>query len=485
MLANISFGRRIAIGFAAVVSVTFVLAAFAIYTVRDVVFANERALDVYQDSLNTGLRVDTLVENHIAASRGYLLTRNPRFNDERGQLLREVELLLAELSRRNPSPEVAALEHAWRQYVPASAAQQQRYGAELTFEMMNRVIDELRPFRQGLRDSVDAMVAALEQQSEAASVAAMNQMQSATVLLSVGSLLGLALSVAAAVALSRILGRQIGQAVTQVQSSSAELQETASQQVSGLREQTTAMTEVTTTMTELLATSRQIADSAKQVATLATETAVGARLGDDAVAQSKLALGALNKQVEQIVAYMLELGRKSQQSSIVLDLVSELADQTNILAINATIEATGAGDSGRRFLVVADEIRKLADRVGGSMKEVRTLTEDIRSAVGTAMTATETGAKAAESGAQQFEELTRVFTQIGGLVKATTEAAREIELSTKQQAFAVEQVNGAVANVAQATREGEASSMQTLQTAAQLTNLSKDLVRLVRVGAVS
>lgn len=483
MLGSISFGRRIAIGFAAVVAVTLVIAAFAIYTIRDVVFANERVLDVYQDSLSTGLRLDTLVENHIAASRGYLLTHNSRFNDERSQLVREIEQLLDYLERRNPSPEVATLERAWRQYLPAST-EQQRYGTELNLEAMNRAVDELRPFRQGLRDSVDVMVAALERQGEAASAEALSQMQSATLLLSVGSLLGLALSVVAATALSRIMARQIGSAVTQVQSSSAELQATASQQASGLREQTTAMTEVTTTMTELLATSRQIADSAKQVAKLSTETALGANLGDGAVKQSKLAIGAIDKQVEQIVAYMIELGRKSQQIGIVLDLVSELADQTNILAINATIEAAGAGDAGRRFSVVADEIRKLADRVGGSMKEVRILTEDIRGAVGTTIMATETGAKAVESGSRQFEELTRVFTQISELVKSTTEAAREIELSTKQQATAVEQVNVAVANVAQATREGETSSMQTLQTAVQLANLSKEMVRMVRVGAV-
>lgn len=483
MLGSLSFGNRIAVGLFAVVAVTWVIAAFAIYTIRDVVHANEQALDVYQESLRNGLRLDALVENHIAASRGYLLTHNPRFNDERAALLHEVERALSDLQRRGASPEVSTLERAWRQYVPASDAQQ-RVGAELNLETMNRAVDELYPFRQSLRDSVDALVVALEHQAERASVAAIDQMQSATGWLSAGSLLGLAVSIVAATVLTRMMARQIGVAVTQVQTSSAELQATASQQASGLREQTTAMNEVTTTMSELLATSRQIADSAKQVALLAGETASGATLGDSAVAQSKLAIGAINKQVEQIVAYMLELGRKSQQIGVVLDLVSELADQTNILAINATIEATGAGDAGRRFLVVADEIRKLADRVGGATKEVRALTEDIRAAVGTTVQATETGAKAVESGSRQFEELTRVFGQIAVLVKSTTEAMREIELSTRQQASAVEQVNAAVANVAQATREGEASSTQTLQTAAQLTNLSKDLVRMVRLGAV-
>src|SRR6202167_3653583 len=143
---------------------------------------------------------------------------------------------------------------------------------------------------------------------------------------------------------------------------------------------------------------------------------------------------------------MLDLGKKSQEIGAVLDIVSELAEQTNILAINATIEAAGAGDTGKRFGVVADEIRKLADRVGGSTKEIRGLIDDVRSAVNTTVMATETGSKSVDSGAQQFARVAEDFRRIAQLVTTTTDAAREIELSTKQQSTAVEQVNLAIAN---------------------------------------
>jgi methyl-accepting chemotaxis protein len=177
---------------------------------------------------------------------------------------------------------------------------------------------------------------------------------------------------------------------------------------------------------------------------------------------------------------MLDLGKKSQQIGGILEIINELAEQTNILAINATIEAAGAGDSGKRFGVVADEIRKLADRVGGSTKEIRGLIDEIRAAVNTTVMTTEGGTKAVDAGARQFGDVTAALKQIVGLVSTTTEAAREIELSTKQQSTAVEQVNIAVSNVAQATKETEASSSQTLQTAQQLTTLSRDLMRLIR-----
>jgi methyl-accepting chemotaxis protein len=182
---------------------------------------------------------------------------------------------------------------------------------------------------------------------------------------------------------------------------------------------------------------------------------------------------------------MLALGEKSQQIGVVVDLVSELAEQTNILAINATIEASGAGEWGRRFAVVAEEIRKLADRTAASAKEIRALIDDVRGAVNTTVMATETGSKAVDAGTRQFGDVAAAFKRIAALVATTTEAAREIGLSTKQQATAVEQVNVAISNTAQATRETEASSGQTFQTASQLAGLSKDLLRLVQPQAMA
>lgn len=298
-----------------------------------------------------------------------------------------------------------------------------------------------------------------------------------------GTLLCLLIVCAAGALIVRALTRQIGSAVQHVQSSSAELQAAANQQVSSAKEQATAMNEITTTINELLATSRQIAESAQRVARISTDTASAARNGDETVVRTHESVTTIKRQVDVIVGHMIELGKKSQQVGGILEIINELAEQTNILAINATIEAAGAGEMGKRFAVVADEIRKLADRVGGSTKDIRGLVEDIRGAVNTTVMATEGGSKAVDAGARQFGDVAQSFKQIAGMVTTTTEAAKEIELSTKQQASAVEQVNLAVANVSQAAKETEASSSQTLQTSSQLTSLSRDLARLVQPQA--
>jgi CHASE3 domain sensor protein len=276
---------------------------------------------------------------------------------------------------------------------------------------------------------------------------------------------------------------QVGTAAQHIQSSSVELQAAANQQATGTKQQSTAMNEITMTITELLSTSRQIAESAQRVAKIANETGNAARGGDQTVQRTQESVTAIRRQVDLIVNHMLELGRKSQQIGGILEIINELSDQTNILSINATIEAAGAGEMGRRFAVVAEEIRKLSDRVGGSTKEIRALVDDIRAAVNTTVMATEGGSKAVDAGSRQFNEVAESFSRIVGLVSTTSDAAREIELSTKQQASAVEQVNVAVSNVAQATKETESSSVQTLQTASQLATLSRDLTKLIRPQA--
>jgi methyl-accepting chemotaxis protein len=299
----------------------------------------------------------------------------------------------------------------------------------------------------------------------------------------VGTLFGLLLVTGTGLVITRSLATQIGAAVQHVRSSSAELQTAANQQVSGAKEQATAMSQITTTISELLATSRQIAESARRVAQIASEAGAAAGAGDESVTKTQDAVGTIRRQVDAIVTHMLDLGKKSQQIGGVLEIINELAEQTNILAINATIEAAGAGEMGKRFSVVADEIRKLADRVGGSTKEIRGLVDDIRAAVNTTVMATEGGSKAVDLGTRQFGEVATAFKQIARLVATTSDAAREIELSTKQQTTAVEQVNVAVVNVSQAARETEASSSQTLQTSSQLTSLSRNLAQLIQPEA--
>jgi len=279
------------------------------------------------------------------------------------------------------------------------------------------------------------------------------------------------------------LERRVGAAIQQVQRASAELHTSAEQQARGAKDQVSAATEVSATMRELVVTARMIAESAQRVTQVAGETAAAARGGTQTVEDAQRTMEGVRRQVDHIVDRMLDLGKRSQEIGKILDIITDLASQTNLLAINATIEASGAGAAGRRFGVVAGEIRKLADRVSGSTKEIRHLIGEIRSAANTTALATEAGAKAAEAGTMRFAEVTESFRQIVELVGGTARAAREIELSTKQQTSAMVQVSTAMSEVAQTARESEGGTAQTVNTAAELSSLSHELGRLIRRAA--
>ncbi|NUO54729.1 MAG: methyl-accepting chemotaxis protein [Polyangiaceae bacterium] len=484
MAGSWTFGRKVGFGFAVAIVLTLLIGGVATYALRAVVAGKDRVITVDAAHGLAVERLATSVARRQASMRAYLLTKEESRLVEIQERRQEFEGIVAELRRDLTDAELRRLlddvDHKEVAYSSPSdkAVAGRKAGADLP-ALIQEFDENVEPAALVLRQSIDALREASQRVLERNTQAASDAASSAISLVLSIAVAAVILAIFAGILLTRTLGKQISTAVNQVQSSSAELQAAANQQATGVKEQATAMSEIATTITELLATSRQIAESAQRVAKIAEQTASAAKNGDGTVDRGNDAVAGIRRQVDLIVSHMLELGRKSQQIGAVLEIVGELAEQTNILAINATIEAAGAGEQGKRFSVVADEIRKLADRVGGSTKEIRSLIDDVRSAVNTTVMTTETGSKAVEAGAKQFTDVATAFSQIASLVATTTDAAREIELSTKQQSSAVEQVNVAILNVAQATRENEASTSQTLQTASQLTGLARELLRLV------
>jgi methyl-accepting chemotaxis protein len=483
-----TFGQKVGAGFTVTLALAVAIGLVSIFSLRNVVDSKDYVINVRGTILQDTERLRVWIEKKSSANRGFLFSSDEKFAAELRDARTKVMEIIGELKVLVPSDEerrlLATVEQAelvHRGLVDEVTAARR---AQATPEIIAKLFDDkVVPARIKLDGDLTTFV-----ERERKLLTAETDAASATASLAITLVIGIGIAsllagMVIAFVLARALSRQIGTAVGHVQSSSAELQAAANQQATGAKEQSTAMTEISTTINELLATSRQIAESARRVSQVADQTAGAARAGDGTVTTANDSISAIRRQVDLIVSHMLDLGKKSQQIGAVLEIVSELAEQTNILAINATIEAAGAGDSGKRFGIVADEIRKLADRVAGSTKEIRTLIDDVRTAVNTTVMATEAGSKSVDAGSKQFADVALSFRQIGGLVTTTTDAAREIELSTKQQSTAVEQVNIAISNVAQATKETEASSGQTLQTASQLASLSKDLMKLVQPQA--
>jgi methyl-accepting chemotaxis protein len=485
MNSRYTFAQKVFFGFATVAVLAIVVALVAAFALRDVVRSKDRVIDHAAQQLVDAERLFAMSFRKGNEARAFLMTKDPQKLETVRSAHTEFRQILERLRGRDREDPAALrlLDAVDRAEDTHERALQPVFAAAATDtveESGRRVEREIRPLRIELDRTISAFIDEQRKALEVARQESSDTAARAIWLVAVLATAGVAVAIVASLLLSRALTRQISTAVRHVQSSSVELQATAGQQATGAKQQATAMAEITTTISELLATSRQISESAKRVAAIAGETAGAARSGDQTVQKSQESVASIRRQVDLIVSHMLELGRKSQQIGGILEIINELSEQTNILAINATIEAAGAGESGRRFAVVAEEIRKLADRVGGSTKDIRALIDEVRAAVNTTVMATESGSKAVESGARQFSDVAAAFGQIARLVGTTTDAAREIELSTKQQSTAVEQVNVAISNAAQAAREAEASSGQALQTASQLASMSRELAALVQ-----
>ncbi|PRY33515.1 HAMP domain-containing methyl-accepting chemotaxis protein [Pseudosporangium ferrugineum] len=487
MKARRTFGNKLALSFGVTVTLTIVICAASVAALSLVMTAKDNAIKVAVDDLARSEQLRTEGESRIADYRAYLLNGRQEYLDQTTADRQRFLALVTQLRGSLTDPAAQNLLEAVSTAEAAHAAildpviERRKEITNLT-DVGQLNATDVTPARKALQDSIVALTARVRENVEQARREASTEASRAIVVIIGLGVLALIFAAWVAWKLNRDLRREVGAAIGHIQSSSAQLEAAAAQQASGGRDQASAMSEITTTISELLITSRQIADSAQRVSQIAEETSAAARTGDATIDQTRASISAIRNQVDQIVQHMLTLGEKSQQIGGVVDLVSELAEQTNILAINATIEASGAGEWGRRFAVVAEEIRKLADRTAGSAKEIRALIDDVRGAVNTTVMATEIGAKSVDSGARQFDEATDSFRRIAQLVATTNDATREIELSTKQQTTAVEQVNVAASDTARVTRETEASAVQTRQTAAHLSNLSGDLLDLVGNG---
>lgn len=480
-----TFSRRLALGFISIGILTVVVAALGVFAISRAINAKDRVLDVNEQNVQKALQLQSLTYRRSAAVRGYILSGDQRYMDRVKDSAARADTIEAYLIANASNDESRKLALAARQLDDEWEASDrhmidmQAHGATRD-EVSRYMMTIAQPKRLALEDTVDQLAQVETTATDQATAAATREANTFRNLF----LAGAAIVVLAALLLPWLLNRrltgQIASAVQDIQSSSAELQSTATQQATGAREQATAMSEITTTMTELLTTSRQIASSAQRVAGFSTETATAAQTSDRMMQRARTSVGEIRNQVDAVVNHMIELGRRSQQIGGVTEVINELAEQTNILAINANIEAVGAGEAGRRFGVVAEEIRNLADRMSGAAREVRGMVEEVRGAVNSTVMATESGSKAVDAGTRDFDSVTEALDQILSLVQTSTEAAREIELSTKQQSTAVEQVNVAVGAVAQVSREMEASTTQASETATELARLSSRMAALVQ-----
>jgi len=278
---------------------------------------------------------------------------------------------------------------------------------------------------------------------------------------------------------SERLMASIKDAIVHLSSSANEMMAISVQQSSGAAEQAAAVQQVTTTSEEIAITAKQITDNAQSVEKIAESTSSSCHIGTGEVSNAIDGMANLKSQVQSIAESMLKLGDNSQKIGGIVEIIDEISDQTNLLALNAAIEAAGAGEAGKRFAIVAQEVRRLAERTVDATRQIKGLIDEIQKATNSTIMVTEEGTKAVDSAAGLVDKVQLSFGSIIGLVEDTARSAKEITLSTQQQTSACEQMADTMNEVRDVAQQVAGSARETERAIAEIITLTEKLQTLV------
>ncbi len=277
----------------------------------------------------------------------------------------------------------------------------------------------------------------------------------------------------------RDVNRELRDAVNVLGASATEILAATAQVASGAVETATAVTETTTTVEEVKQTSQVSSQKAKYVAETAQRAAHVSQAGKKAVDDTIEGMSRIREQMESIAGSVMRLSEQSQAIGGLIATVNDLAEQSNLLAVNAAIEAAKAGEQGKGFAVVAQEVRNLAEQSKHATAQVRTILNDIQKATSAAVMAAEQGSKAVGAGVKQSTEAGESIRILAESIAEAAQAAAQIAASSQQQLVGTDQVALAMENIKQASTQNVASTKQTEAAAQNMHELGQKLKEIV------
>ena len=269
------------------------------------------------------------------------------------------------------------------------------------------------------------------------------------------------------------------EASTILSSASTEIVASTSQLTASSEQTATAVGETSATVEEVRQTAHLSNQKARQVADSAYQSAESAASGREATQASNEGMERIRLQMDSIAGSMVRLSEQSQAIGQIITTVDDLTQQSNLLAVNAAIEAAKAGEHGKGFAVVAHEVKSLAEQSRQATLQVRTLLSDIQKATATAVMATEQGAKAVESGSRQTMLAGTAIEKLSGSMDLSAQSASQISASSQEQLVGMDQVALAMESVRQASLHNVESAQQLQTSARSLNDLSQRLRELM------
>ncbi len=260
-----------------------------------------------------------------------------------------------------------------------------------------------------------------------------------------------------------------------VNSATAEILASTQQQAAATAEQATAVQQANATMAEISQSGAQISERAKQVATAAEATSTASASGLQSVRNTTATMEGIREQAEAVAANVIALSDKTQAIGDIIATVNDIAEQSHLLALNASIQAAAAGENGRSFSVVANEMKNLAAQSKQATVQVRAILGDIQKGITSSVMLTEEAVKRADSGRQQASVADQTIRKLTDNIEESVRAFQQIVGGSGQQQIGFEQVMHAFRNIGVASQQTATSTKQSEKAAANLNALSHEL----------
>lgn len=273
----------------------------------------------------------------------------------------------------------------------------------------------------------------------------------------------------------RVLVGRINDAATRVTAATEIAQQTSAELLEAAQRQSQEIQEAGHSVLEMASSMSRVSGDADQSAQVARQSLAAAGKGTQAVQDSIKGMNEIREQIQETSKRIKRLGESSQEIGEIVELISDITEQTNVLALNAAIQAASAGDAGRGFTVVAEEVQRLAERSGEATKQIAAIVKTIQTDTQGAVSAMEESTRGVVEGAKLSDAAGQALSEIGSVSQNLAELIERISDATRQQADAATGVAGKMQDILRVTEQTTAGTQKTASAVGELAGLATEL----------
>jgi twitching motility protein PilJ len=273
----------------------------------------------------------------------------------------------------------------------------------------------------------------------------------------------------------RVLVGRINDASSRVTGATEIAQKTSAELLEAAQRQSREIQEAGRFVLEVASAMNRVSGDANQSAQVARQSLAAAGKGTQAVQDSIKGMNEIREQIQETSKRIKRLGESSQEIGEIVELISDITEQTNVLALNAAIQAASAGDAGRGFTVVAEEVQRLAERSGEATKQIAAIVKTIQSDTQGAVSAMEESTRDVVEGTKLSDAAGRALSEIGAVSQSLAELIERISLATRKQADAATSVATRMQGILKVNEQATAGTQKTAQVVGELAGLATEL----------